>query len=123
MKFLIDNMLSVQLGDALTELGHDATHVRNLGLGSVPDYELLEWAKHHELVVLSADRDFGTLLAELKTDSPSVVYLRGNLPRNPNRLAQLIELNLPAITQSLIDGAIVVIEPGRIRVRNLPIKE
>ena len=123
MNFLIDNMLSVELAQTLIVHGHRAVHVRDLGLAAALDVELLEIAKIQRRVIISADRDFGTLLAELKADQPSVIYLRGGVERDPVLLADRIASNLPRIATALAAGAIVVIEPGRIRIRKLPIEK
>ena len=123
MNFLIDNMLSVELAQALMVHGHESVHVRGLGLAAALDVELLEVAKAHRRVIVSADRDFGTLLAELKADQPSVIYLRGGVERDPVLRADRIASNLPRIAPALAAGAIVVIEPGRIRIRKLPISK
>ena len=45
MKFLIDNNLSPLLADALKAAGHDAVHVRDLGMQAAPDEEILERAR------------------------------------------------------------------------------
>lgn len=121
MKFLIDNMLSVRLVDELSILGNETVHVRSRGLGAAPDAMLLELAKSEERVIISGDRDFSTLLAELRFDQPSVIYLRSGIPLAPKALADLIHANLPSIQNDLAQGSIVIFEPGRIRVRRLPI--
>jgi len=68
-------------------------------------------------VVLSADTDFGALLAARGSAKPSVALFRGRMSRRPEFLANLLLSQLAALERFLIKGAIVVIEPTRIRVR------
>lgn len=63
MKFLIDNALSPVLAKQLEEVGHDAAHVRDYDMQAAADEEILVRAQREERVVVSADTDFGTLLA------------------------------------------------------------
>jgi predicted nuclease of predicted toxin-antitoxin system len=48
VKFLIDNNLSPLLADALKAAGHDAVHLRDLGMQAATDYIVLEHAKADE---------------------------------------------------------------------------
>ena len=85
------------------------------------DVEVLTRAEHEARVVVSADTDFGTLLAARRTRSPSLILFRGGVSRRPEQQAALPLANLPAVRDDLETGGVVVIEPGRIRVRRLPI--
>ncbi len=72
-------------------------------------------------MVVSADTDFGTLLALREATSPSVVLLRGASPRRADDQVAVILKALPSIDAALRRGAIVVLERHRLRLRDLPI--
>lgn len=71
--------------------------------------------------MLTADADFGALLALGSLASPSVLLLRSADHLRPSQQAELIVLNLPPITNDLRKGAIASLTRDRLRVRELPI--
>lgn len=121
MRFLVDNALSPELAKGLCAAGHDATHVRDIGLGSADDSAIFACAATDDRIILSADTDFGTLLALRQARRPSVLLFRGATPRRPSDQLALLQANLPQVEADLIAGAIVIIQPARIRIRSLPI--
>ncbi len=121
MRFLVDNALSPALAVLLVEAGHDAVHVRSLGLQHAQDIEIFERAAVDDRIVISADTDFGTLLATRTARKPSVVQFRGPGSRRPEALARTLLSNLSQFADALESGSIVTLEPSRVRVRALPI--
>lgn len=123
MRFLIDNALSPQLAAKLAVMGHDAIHVRDIGLASSSDEVIFLRAAAEQRILVSADTDFGTLLALRREIAPSVILLRRGADRRAARQAAIILANLTNLADSLQRGCIAVIEEARVRVRLLPIAD
>jgi len=121
MKFLVDNAISPSVAEGLRREGRDAVHVRDYGMQPDADSRIFDRAASEQRVLISADTDFGTLLAERMTQWPSLILLRGELSRVPANQLQTILNNVPNIQSALDSGAIVVLEKRRIRIRNLPL--
>ena len=123
MKFLVDNAVSPKVAEGLRKIGHDAVHVREIGLRDAPDEVIFALAVEQSRIILSADIDFTNLLAESYEKKPSVVLIRRHTGRSSHRQLNLLSEHLPALEQSLLEGAVVVLEDGHIRVRLLPIAD
>lgn len=85
------------------------------------DQAIFDRAANEDRVVLSADTDFGALVASRSASKPSVALFRGRMSRRPEFLANLLLSQLANLEAPLLKGAIAVIEPTRIRLRDLPI--
>ena len=90
MKFLLDQHQSLLLADLLNAVGHDAIHTRDIGLSRAPDVDVLTRAKLDGRVLITADTDFGELLARRGDDAPSVLLLRRHDRRRAEAVAELI---------------------------------
>jgi len=121
MRFLVDQCLSPIVAETLTLAGHDALHLRSLGMQRARDPEVLELARTQHRTIVSADTDFGTLLAQSAAAQPSVVIFRRSTRRLPSEQASLLLANLPQISEALDAGSVIVLEESRVRVRRLPI--
>ena len=76
MRFLLDNNLSPKLAEPLRTAGHDVVHVRDIGLQRATDETVIDAARTDGRVLVSADTDFGTLLARSHDRAPSFLLMR-----------------------------------------------
>lgn len=121
MRFLADMGVSSSLCEELRRRGHDAIHLREIGLQCLPDDEILNLALKQGRVILTFDLDFGDLLAAGGHSLPSVVIFRLQDQTPGSTTPKLISL-LQERGHELTDGAIVIIEERRYRFRRLPIE-
>ncbi|MCB9740797.1 MAG: DUF5615 family PIN-like protein [Deltaproteobacteria bacterium] len=121
MRLLIDMNLSPTLCSMLAAAGFDATHWSDAGEPDAADTVLMEWARTNEAVVVTHDLDFGILLALTRAVGPSVVQVRG-LDASPESVLPLLVGALRQFSDELRQGALVTIQPERMRARVLPIR-
>jgi predicted nuclease of predicted toxin-antitoxin system len=121
MRFLVDNPVSAVVAETLRTSGHDAIHVRDYGLQAAADPAVLQRASQENRIVITADTDFGLLLARLGTRKPSVILLHHSLSHRPTDQAKLLLDNLGDLESALDEGSLIVLERGRARIRSLPI--
>jgi predicted nuclease of predicted toxin-antitoxin system len=104
----------------LKEAGFDAVHWSGVGEPRAPDAVIMEWARSHDCVVFTHDLDFGTLLANSHSAKPSVFQVRTQ-DVTPAALSAKVLATLRQHHSVLMEGAIVVLDEHRSRVRILPL--
>ena len=90
MRFLFDQNLSRHLVDHLRDAVPGSVHVTSLGLEQATDREVWEYARDHDLIVVSKDSDFRQL-AFLHGAPPKVVWLRVGNASTPTIVEVLLD--------------------------------
>jgi predicted nuclease of predicted toxin-antitoxin system len=120
MKILVDMNLSPRWATELRSQGFESVHWSNIGEATAPDEEVLAWCATHRHVLFTHDLDFGAILAASRGSKPSVVQLRSENVVPEAMIGHVVHA-LGQTEKDLAAGALLTIEPGRHRIRLLPL--
>ena len=120
MRLLLDQGLPRTAALLLRQAGMDAVHVGEIGYSTADDTEILVRARVESRVVVTLDADFHSLLAHSGATSPSVIRIRiEGLRADP--LLKLLQTVCAQCEEEMEQGAVVTVQPGRIRIHRLPL--
>lgn len=113
MRFLIDVRAGQLVASWLRASGHDVEEVRSRAR-DMEDEEILAWAHDENRIVVTVDKDFGTLAVALGQPHHGIVRLP-DVPAIERQ--QLMASVIARHDQELTEGALVTVIRQRIRVR------
>ena len=120
MRLLLDQGLPRNAALLLRQSGIDSIHVGEIGFSKATDEAILQHALITQRIVVTLDADFHALLAHSGAKSPSVIRIRIERLK-ADAVATLLQTVLPQCEEELQLGAIVTVQPGRIRIHRLPL--
>ena len=111
MRFLVDAQLPPRLARRLTELGHEAIHVADLGVAGGSDAQIWTIAVERAAILVTKDQDFAIARAASK-EGPAIIWVRIGNTTNEALIARLIS-SLDAIAEAFARGDTIVELVGR----------
>lgn len=120
MKVLLDMPVSAVLLEVLRARGHEGVHAHQIGRDRASDAELLAIARDEDRVIITADLDFPRLLALSSSERPGVILFRGG-NFSDAQMCSLPQRVLDEVEPSVLERAICVVDPKRIRITRLPL--
>ena len=118
MRFLVDADLPRSSKDLVQRYGHKAIDVREIGLATAKDFEIAAYAQAQRVCLITGDFDFADIRNYPPEAYNGIVVLE--LPRNATAsfILHLIESFLQqSEVLSKLQGRLVIVEPGRVRLR------
>jgi predicted nuclease of predicted toxin-antitoxin system len=105
------------MAESLRRAGYDAHDVRDVGLRGQTDLQIFEYAQAHQYVLISGDLGFSNILSFPLGAHAGIVVMRV-----PNEIAvtsviSLLIRSLDTLRDDEISGLLIIIEPGKIRIR------
>ena len=116
MRFLTDENVSHYVVERLRAAGVDVTAIGLTNSGA-SDGDVLTTARREGRILITEDRDFGELVVRQRLEVQGVVLLELDRLSNAaeaDRVAAVVSTNVDKLS-----GNLLVIEPGRVRIRPL----
>jgi predicted nuclease of predicted toxin-antitoxin system len=120
VKILIDMNLTPAWVGFLASRNVESVHWSELGDPKALDSQIMAFAKENRLVVFTHDLDFGNILAVTNARGPSVIQARVEDPV-PSTIGEAVVSAIFDNAFYLDRGALITLDPERLRVRILPI--
>ena len=118
MRFIIDADLPRSVSQVIDAYGHEAVDVRDIGMMSAGDEDIVQYANDEKLCLLSADLGFADLRRYPPSRYHGIVIMR--LPRHATTsfITRLLSAFLARIdTFPELRGRLAIVELGRVRFR------
>ena len=119
MRFLVDECLYYSIVEHLRRAGHDVVWARD-GMSQTSDARLLALAAQQNRVLMSEDRDFGSLIFRDLCPAFGVVLIKVAEFESTMDAVGAHVATIVADLGSQCVGRFIVIEPGNVRLRELP---
>jgi predicted nuclease of predicted toxin-antitoxin system len=121
IRVVVDMNLGGSWVGGLSAAGIDAVHWSSVGHPTAPDAEIFAWAALNDRVILTCDLDFTDILASSGANKPSVLVLR---VRDVTALSmgRAVANVLLRQEDALKQGALIMLDAARSRLRVLPLK-
>lgn len=117
-RFLVDENLPRSLASELAALGYTATHIHDLGMGGAKDLAVYAYTQSQSATLITGDKDFSDIRAYPPPHSGIVIVeVPDTMP--PAARNQLVLRQLATLSGQSLESALVIIAPGRVRVRHL----
>jgi len=114
---VIDEDLPRKLDEILKKLGWEIKDIRDFGLRGKSDAEIIGFAKECKAVLFSSDRDFLNILKYPPREYYGIVVINFPNEISTEFLIKEIEKALVKISLKDFKSNLIIIEPGKIRIR------
>ncbi len=103
--------------EVIRSFGYDVEDVRDIGLGSAKDKEIIEYALKNNRIIVTRDTDFGEVLRYPK--HPGAIIFRLPYIFTVKEINEKIKEFFSSVSENELRNAIIIVELPRYRRRSL----
>jgi len=118
-RLVIDEDMPRSTSVALVGEGHAVKDVRDHGYRGAGDEEIYRFAQKEKAILLTGDLGFGNILKFSLGQHFGIVVARFPNDMAPKEMNREIVASLRDLTETDFKGNLIILEPGRIRIRRV----
>jgi predicted nuclease of predicted toxin-antitoxin system len=116
-KFFLDEDMPGSTARVLRARGHEVLDVWECGLSGKSDEEIYRYAMKEHAIIITRDRGFGNLYLQTPGVNPGIVIAHFPNEVSNDKMNRRLDIALLLLPENDIRGNLVIIEPGRLRIR------
>lgn len=117
LKFVIDEEMPRSTATVLKTRGYEVLDVRDYGLRGKSDEEVFNFAQREDAIILTGDMGFGNLLHFPVGSHSGIVIAHFPNEISTSELNNQIIKEFDNLTETDFKGNLIILEPGKIRIR------
>ncbi len=117
VKFLLDADMPRSSAEVIRILGFEVEDVRDIGMRSSKDREIIEYALKNKRIIITKDTDFGEILRY--PEHPGAIIFRLHHAFTSEELNERLEEFLKSVKEEDLKHSIIIVESSRYRRKNL----
>ena len=117
LKFLIDEDMPRSTARLLKDKGYEVLDVRDCGLRGKTDDEVFSFAQKEGAVLITGDMGFSSLLRFPLGSHSGIIIAHFPNEISTTELNRQLSKELDNLTEDDIKGNLIILEPGKIRIR------
>lgn len=118
MRFKLDQNLGTRTQQVFRDGGHDADTIRDEGLSGAADDTIFDHCRSEDRCLVTLDLDFSNVLRYPPFDTAGIAVLKPGREVTLSVLVMLARQVVRELEHRSITGALWIVEPGRIRIRD-----
>jgi predicted nuclease of predicted toxin-antitoxin system len=116
-RFLLDENMPTVTARTLRARGHEVLGVWECGLAGKRDEEVYRYAMKDQAIIITRDRGFGHLCLRSEGVNPGVVIVTFPKEIPSDQMNRRLDTVLLLLPDDDIRGNLVIVEPGKLRIR------
>lgn len=116
-KFVIDEDIPRSTSKALAQLGYEVLDIRDHGFRGAKDDQIYQFAQDNQAVLVTGDLGFGNILHFPIGSHFGIIVIHFPSEIATQEVNNQVIKRLNELTSDELKGNLVIIEPGKIRIR------
>jgi predicted nuclease of predicted toxin-antitoxin system len=117
IKFLLDEDLPRSTAKVLRDQGYEVVEVRDTHLRAKPDSDIFKFAQEQNIIILTADMGFSSTRRFPPGTHSGIVVVHFPNEVSNDTVNSTLAAALETVEDSDFTGSLIIIEPGRMRMR------